>query len=341
MVNRRTFLQLLGLTGAAAATGVALAHYDAFDTLAHDGQYRVLMTRNAIGTHVDITALGPSQAATEDAVHAAFEDVAQMEQMLTRFGNTSPVCELNAEGRYSHIPEPMVELLGACAYFHQDTAGAFDITVKPLLDLMQQAAIRGRNPSESEIGDALAHVGADRIQAQLMAKSDELRLAEGMGITLDGAAPGFIADRVAQILREHGIRDFLVNAGGEIRTAGHPAESRGWRIAIQDPQKHGNYPGFLELGDTAVSTSGNYEIYYGADRAFHHIVDARSGHSPARASVTVTAPTALEADILSTALFVMTPQDALRYVERHPQYACLIIDNDGNRTASPNLALVT
>lgn len=335
-MNRRSFLKLFALGGAAAAAGVALAHTESFESLSDDGQYRISQSKRAIGTRVDITAIGSSRMQTEDAVEAAFRDVAAMERLLTRYDNASPVCELNAEGHLTHVPAELSALFAACDLYHRDTQGAFDITVKPLIDLFQARSKAGHTPTDSEIAEILPHIGAERIHAS----ENALELPSGMGITLDGAAPGFIADRAAHILQSRGIDNFLVNAGGEIRTSGHPQNADAWRIAIQDPAKSGNYPGVLAMNNQAVSTSGNYEIFYQRDKLFHHIVDARTGRSPRLASVTVTAPTALEADILSTALFVMSPAEALDYVARHPQFACLIIDNDGNRTMSPNFSLV-
>lgn len=331
-MERRNFLKLLGAAGCAVAGGAALANLDKLESLRHQGEYRVSMSRAAIGTHVDITAFGPSQYETEDAVAAAFADVADMERQLTRYGNLSPVAELNAEGHIEHLPAPMAALLASCMQFYRATGGAFDITVKPILDRLANHAA----PSSSELENILAHVGSDK----LILQGQSLSIPEGMGITFDGCAPGFIADRAADILAHHGIQNFLVNAGGEIRTSGRPEEGKAWRIAIQDPQKRGNYPGYLAMHQNAVSTSGNYEIFFSEDRLSHHIIDAHTGNSPKHAtSVTVTAPTALEADILSTALFVMSPAEALAFTAAHPQYACLIIANDGSITASPNFEL--
>ena len=331
-MERRNFLKLLGAAGVAAAGGAVIANLARFESLRHDGAYRVSMTRGALGTHVDITAFGPSQYETEDAVAAAFADVSEMERMLTRYGNMSPVAELNAEGRLENLPEPMAALLGSCMRFYRATGGAFDITVKPVLDRLAANA----RLSDREIEGLLAHVGSDKLAFD----GSRLAIPEGMGITFDGCAPGFIADRAAGILASRGIQDFLVNAGGEIRTSGSPAEGKAWHVAIQDPQKRGNYPGYIAMHQNAVSTSGNYEVYFSEDRLSHHIIDAHTGRSPKlAASVTVTAPTALEADILSTALFVMAPEEAVAFTSKHPQYACLIIGNDGRITSSPNFVM--
>lgn len=327
-MNRRTFLKLAGLSTAAAAGGIIIANHDFFESLS-DGRntYRVTQSRHAIGTRVEVTAVGNSRTAAEDAVAAVFDDVLNMERLFTRYGNTSPVCELNAEGHLAHLPDELAGLLNTCVDYYRQTGGAFDITVKPCIDLFQKRHSQGQTPSDEDIAALMPYIGMDKIGI----KDNRLVIPKGMGITLDGAAPGFIADRAAQILTKRGIDNFLVNAGGEIRTSGHARHGENWRIAIQDPSGRGNYPGTISLHNAAVSTSGNYEIYYGADKVFHHIVNARTGKSPnAFASVTVTAPTALEADILSTALFVMEPQEALAFVESRPHLACMMIQNDGN-----------
>ncbi len=335
-MNRRTFLKFLGLAGGAAAAGAVIANADRLETALFGGAYRVSETRMALGTHVDIVAVGPSRYETEDAVQAAFDEVMTMQNLLTRYDQQSPVCELNAEHKSLLVPDALASLFETCDAYYRDTNGAFDISVAPILDAVKSSAQLGRSVSEAELAELVQHVGADKLQY----RDRKLLVPEGMKLTFDGCAPGFIADRAANILSAHHVEHFMVNAGGEIRTSGHPKNSDQWRIAIQDPSKQGNYPGVLSFNQGAVSTSGNYEIYFGEDKVFHHIIDARTGHSPSTlASVTVTAPTALEADILSTALFVMEPQEALAYVARRPHVACLLIDRDGRQIKSPNFVM--
>ncbi len=334
-INRRSFLKLFAVSGCAAVGGVALAKRDQLASWCGDGQYRVKASKTAIGTHVDITAIGASKYEVEDAIEAAFNDVSEMEHLLSRYDHKSPVCELNDEGCIEHGPNALAQLCRVCEAYYRETDGAFDITVAPLIDLFKSAANEGRQPSEKEIDHWMASS-----KHRPTIDGDRIVLKEGMRLTFDGCAPGLIADRAAAMLISRGIVDFLINAGGEIRTSGHPKNAEKWRIAIEDPNKHGHYPGYLTFNAGAVSTSGNYEIFYGEDRLYHHIVDARTGHSPnAFTSVTVTAPTALEADILSTALFVMSPKEALNYVKNHPHIACLIITRDGEKIVSPNFVV--
>ena len=141
-------------------------------------------------------------------------------------------------------------------------------------------------------------------------------------------AKGFIVDRMAQVLQTCGVDNYLINAGGDIRTAGARDGRAPWSVAVQDPDKRGEYPDILQLHDGAVATSGNYEIYFDRDRTLHHIIDSTGG-SPAHTSgVTVRATTAMTADALATAIFVAGPEEGMRLVASIPGAACLIVAAD-------------
>jgi len=122
----------------------------------------------------------------------------------------------------------------------------------------------------------------------------------------------------------------LINAGGDIRTAGTKEDKQPWTVAVQDPSKNGSFPDTIHLTDAAVATSGSYEIYFDRDRLYHHIVDSRSGSSPTLgASVSVIAPSAMAADALATSTFIMDPQKGIDFVDSLPGCECLIVDNEG------------
>jgi thiamine biosynthesis lipoprotein len=151
-----------------------------------------------------------------------------------------------------------------------------------------------------------------------------------MGITLDGIAKGYIVDRAAEVLSKNGIKNYLVNAGGDIRTAGVRSDKKAWTIAIQDPKKKRQYPDIVHLGNGAIATSGNYEVYFDREKMFHHIVDPRTGRSPRlTTSVSVRARTAMDADALSTSVFVMTPDGGTRFIDSLSSCECLVIDKKG------------
>jgi len=149
---------------------------------------------------------------------------------------------------------------------------------------------------------------------------------DGMGITLDGIAKGYIVDKASKVLTSKGIKNHLINAGGDIRTHGHAKGKRPWTIAIQDPQKKRHYPDIIKMNDGAIATSGNYEVYFDRERMFHHIVNPRTGRSPLQTvSSSVIARTTMEADALSTATFIMGPTQAVRFINSRPTTECLLI----------------
>lgn len=336
--NRRNFLKCAGIAGLGAVVGVGISQRDRFESIPIGAaQTKTSHTRLALGTRVSMTAIHSSQTLAEDAIGAAFQDLQMMEQQFSRFNHSSPLCELNETQCLEHISDEMLEVLAKCQYFYQDTQGAFDITVQPLLDMFAKSFAADKEPTSADIEALLPLIGAEKLSL----KGRSLRLPKaGMALSLDGVVPGFIADRAAAILQRHQIEHYLIDAGGEIRVQGDSLGGSGWRIAIQDPHKGNNFPGILQLHNGGVSTSGNYEAVYSANGEFHHIIDAKTGRSPQQnTSVTVLAPTAIEADILSTAVFVMSPSEGIGYINARSQYACLIIDKNGEQYASRNFVM--
>jgi thiamine biosynthesis lipoprotein len=197
------------------------------------------------------------------------------------------------------------------------------------VDLFQQklGGEKKVQPTDAEIKDLLKRVDARNIE--LRDKSVSFK-AEGMGITLDGIAVGFIVDRVSELLLSRGIQNHLINASGDIRTRGAKEDGKPWTVAIQDPWKRKTYPDVVHMGDGAVSTSGNYEIYYDQEKMFHHIVNPKTGLSPdGVTSGTIRASTTMEADALATALCVMTPSQGTEFVNGLAACESLVIGKDG------------
>jgi thiamine biosynthesis lipoprotein len=186
----------------------------------------------------------------------------------------------------------------------------------------------GAPPDEKEFKRAMKLVGGHRISI----KGRSIRLeTPGMGITLDGIAKGFIVDRASDILSERGIENYLINAGGDIRTKGTRQDRKPWTIAIQDPKKQGKYPDKVHMTDGAIATSGNYEIYFDREKMFHHIVDPIKGISPQMSSsVSVMSKTTMDADALSTGVFVMGPSKGINFINSHSGCECLVIGKEGS-----------
>ena len=296
--------------------------------------WQVTGERPAMGTLVSVIALGPSRERLEDALGRAFETMDRLIGLLNRFDDASPISHLNATGRLDGPPPEVDEVVSRALDYHRLTRGAFDVSVAPLVDLFWDRLMRETpvEPTAAEVAEALSRVGAEHVA--LSRRSIGLA-RPGMRLTLDGIAKGYIVDAVAAVLDRGGVRRYLVNAGGDIRTRGANAERRPWTIAVEDPWRRGGSSDTIHLGDGAVATSGSYERYFDRERTYHHIVDAATGRSPVHcSSVSVVAPTAMAADALATSVFLMGPRDGVAFIEGLSGCACLVLDREGREHRS-------
>lgn len=327
-INRRSFLRLSGILGIGLASATAIPTW-AEAVRFNRKLYKISKTRLAMGTFVSMTLLHSSRDQAEDAMGEAFFEIDRLSRAISRFDRTTAVAQLNREGFLKDVPPEVAEVVKRALKYYRVSNGAFDISVKPVVDLFKEKFSQGQKPpTEGELREALRLVNASNIEFE----GSSLRFKHpGMGITLDGIAKGYIVDRASQVLARHRIKNHLINAGGDIRTMGHRRDKKPWTIAVQDPQKKKHYPDIIHMTDGAIATSGNYEIYFDKEKMFHHIVNPSTGLSPDEStSVSVLAETAMDADALSTSVFVMNPERGTRFINSLPKCESLVVAK-GNR----------
>lgn len=329
--SRRDFLK----AGAVLALCAASTHLPraAWATEQVGGLPCVSSTRPLMGTFVTISVANASRSFAEEAVQQAFERMAALIPLYDRFDPASPLSVLNDQGVLHGGPADLSELLQQARAWHDLTEGAFDPTVKPVLDLFAATALRDpkmRVP-QKDIHELLPLVDMNALRIAPRSVAFD---KSGMGLTLDGLAKGRIVDAASETLYALGATNHLVDAGGDIRTSGERDLGRPWAVAVQNPEG-GAYPDVMRMRNGAVATSGAYEIWFGDNRLCHHIVDPRSGHSPVLlSSATVRAKSVADADALSTALFVAPPRQGLALIDSLPGTEALLLTARGTRLAS-------
>ncbi len=261
------------------------------------GLYELDQTEMGFGSYIRIRAGGRDSAAVNQAVRQAFAELHRLDTLWSSFLEKSEVARLNRAGRMVVTAETK-DLLVRAQEIAVKTDGAFDITVAPLLRLWGFYDGNYRVPERAAVESLLAVVDYQKVQV----KGDTVILGKGVNIDLGGVAVGWAVDRAVAILKEMGMVAGLVDAGGDIRVFG----KRCWRIGVQHPRSEGVMR-ILELQEEAVATSGDYERFFVANgRRFCHIINPQTGYpADGVVAVTVVAPTALEADAYSTAVFVM------------------------------------
>lgn len=330
-MDRRRFLKLSGILGVGFATGglLPMSESVAFNRKL----YKVTDIHMGMGSVVSITLMHPSRIQAEEVIGQAFKEMDRVIALMDRYRPDSPIGVLNKEGALAGLPADVARVLDRSLYFYKQSNGAFDMTVQPMVDLYKKHfETKGLPPSEAELDKVLALVDASAVRFD--GKSVRFK-KEGMGITLDGIAKGYIIDCAAELIKRNGIKHALINAGGDIRAAGGKRNGTPWKVGVQNPDKKGPYLDIVKMKDGAMATSGNYEIYFDEEKLYHHVVHPRTGISPRQSdSVTVTASNVMDADALSTAIFVMEPNTGRRFIESTPGAACLIQGRDEKRIVS-------
>ncbi len=312
--NRRHFLQITAALGTLAVTGGLLtsALLPAQPT-AHQA------VRTLMGTRVHLTVVAADRRQAAAAIEQTFAAMTRLIGYFDHRQPTSPLAILNRTGQLAAAPPELIDLLQQAVAYGELTDGAFDVTVKPLLDA--QAAGLAVTTDLRRLVDF----------RQIEIADQQVRLAlPGAAITLDGIAKGRVIDGGVAALQALGFEHILVEAGGDLRTLGNRADGTPWRIGIAHPRHAAEeILATLPVSTQAVATSGDYLHYFTSDYRQHHIIDPRTGHSPtALASATVLAPTALAADALGTALLVMDSTAGLALAERLPGVAALLVTKD-------------
>lgn len=226
--------------------------------------------------------------------------------LLNRFDRHSAVGQLNRTGVLKDPPKDLIAVLRHAVALSEASDGDFDVTVQPVIDyyLSLSRPVHLTARIRAIIAERENRVGYRSIDVS----ESWVRLAQPVtGVTLDGIAKGYVVDQGIATLRAHGIEDGLIDAGGDLRAISRPDGKRFWNIGIVDPLDTKKVAAAIRINNAGLSTSGNYEVFFSADRRLFHIINPHNGYSPDNyASVTVVAPSAMESDSASVAVFSMS-----------------------------------
>jgi FAD:protein FMN transferase len=268
-------------------------------------------TRVMMGTYVEVIS------DDKRAAPIVFAEIERVEDLLSKYRPNSDVSRLNRLGKVT-VGSDLYFLLTKAKEYWFATDGAFDITVGPLMDLWGFTEKQYRQPSDEEIQKTLRFIGANKIIFHPQNNVVEFNIP-GMKIDLGAIGKGYAVDCAVKALRVAGVKNCLINAGGQVYCLGTRA-GKPWRVAIRDP-RNDRLRGSVTCTDRSISTSGDYEQYFMVGKTrFSHIMDPRTGY-PSRSKVisaTVTASDGLTADFLSTSLVVLGKEKGQELLKLFP-----------------------
>jgi len=301
----------------------------------------VRRTGLVMGSSLELTAWTADQTAADEAFGAVFAEFDRLDRMMSVWKPDSDVVRLNqAAGEHPvSVSSETIEVLERARTISELTGGTFDVTWGALSDLWKFDQDQDNTiPDPKEVKRRLPLINYRDLVVDRSARTAFLT-RRGMRAHLGGIGKGYAVERSVAILRARGLRDFMIQAGGDMYVGGHRGD-RPWRLGIQDPRgPHDASFGTVELSDATFSTSGDYERFFIKDgRRYHHIIDLTTGQ-PARASrsVTIVAPSATLADGLSKAVFVLGAAEGMALIERVPDVEGVIVSANNEVLVSKGL----
>ena len=328
--NRREFLTGRTIQKEVERTGQAIAE----ELLKEEprpapvGGNTIRMSTDAMACEFSVVL---NQGASADLMTAtdALDIIHQLEAQMTVYRDDSELSLINRTAYHHPVTvEPLLfGLLLKAKEISQSTGGAFDATMGPLIALWRSGRQEGRIPSETEIAECLTHTGLAHVefnQTDTTIRYDDPQAEFNLG----GIGKGYALDRAGEFLTEAGLTDWLMHGGfSSLLARGEHQHQGGWPVGIRNPLFPDRTLGTILLKDQALSTSGSgVQSFRLGGKKYGHILDPRSGWPvEGLLSVTVLAPTAAEADALSTAFFVLGLEKAREYCDNNPHVSSLLI----------------
>lgn len=280
----------------------------------------------AMDTYMSFTAYGSHG---EEALAEVRERMAELEGLWSVTEESSEVYRVNhSGGQWVAVSGETAELIAFALEMAEETGGALDPTIYPILEAWGFTTEENHVPREEELQRLLTTVDHRRVRTE----GNRVALEEGMMLDLGAVGKGYAGDLAVGLLREKGVTSALLDIGGNIQALGSKPDGRDWRIGVRSPFGEGSL-GVLEVSDRAVVTSGCYERYFvGEDgKRYGHIIDPATGYPVENGllSVTVIAKEGRLCDALSTSLFVMGLEKAVEYWRSAPEFEMLLVTEDG------------
>jgi len=273
---------------------------------------------------------GPAPAQVQAAVETILQDI---DQHYSTYRSDSTVSQFNQlpANQCLALPSDMLDLVRFGQQLAAQSAGAFDLTVEPLLDLwgFGPQARHEQVPDPRALAQARLRVGYQhlRIEGQALCKDAPVEL------DFNSIAAGHAVDLIAQRLQAMGISSFIAEATGELKAVGRKPNGSPWRIALELPREDRQIARqVIPVDGLSVSTSGDYRHYFEQNgRRYSHTFDARLGRPVAHdlAAATVLDASALKADGLSTLLLILGPERGWDFAVSHNLAAVLVTRAEG------------
>jgi thiamine biosynthesis lipoprotein len=296
-----------------------------------------------MGNHFEISVVSIDEAWAQKRIDEAIAEIQRIEALLTTFSNDSQTNQVNQNAGIApvQVDQEVFDLIERSIKISHLTQGAFDITYGSINKSLWNFDVNMKQLPDVKV--AKASVKLINYQNIILNRPNRTVLLKepGMRIGFGGIGKGYAADRAKLLLQKAGVKSGIVNAAGDLVTWGTQPDGKPWTVAIADPNRQSPYFSKLNISNTAIATSGNYEKYAMIDgKRYSHTIDPKTGLPVTGIkSVSIICPSAELADALATPVTVMGVQVGLGLINQLKGVACLIIDDQDCLYTSKNINL--
>jgi len=280
-------------------------------------------SRILLGTVVEIQVKSNVEQKAEDAINQAFAEVKRIDDLFTTYNQSSAVWKINhSSDSIISVEEEVYNLIVLCDSVTRLSEECFDVSLDNLIKFWGFDSGNPQVPDKDSINLILTQCGWKNVE---IVGSNKI-IKKNAALNFGAIAKGYAVDKAIEVIKHNGIKEALVNAGGEISVIGND-----WVVGVQHPRKTNELINKIKLQNTSTATSGDYEQYFEVDGIrYHHILNPKSGY-PAKGlqSVTIINKSNAFADALATAVFVMGKEKGIKLIEQLENTEAMLIDSDG------------
>lgn len=282
----------------------------------------------AMDTFMDLKIYGNN---CEKALAQSITEIKRLEALFSPILQNSDVVTINENAGKSpvSVSEDTINIINHSIQLNEQTKGAFDIAIAPIMNIWGFLNGEHRVPAKEEIQALLPLTNSDNIF--LDKENKTVFLKEQMSIDFGAIGKGYTSDRLNEIMKKNGIESAILSLGGNISAYGTRTDGKKWRVAIQNPEDSESIVAIVNVEDKSVITSGAYQRFFEENGIqYHHIIDPQTG-SPSQSgltSVTIISEDGTMADGLSTSLFIMGAEKAVSFWKEYGGFDAVLITED-------------
>lgn len=284
-----------------------------------------------LGTLVEIQVADKDEEKIELAINKAFDEIKRIDNLFTTYNQNSPVFKINFDtSSIINLHPEIYQLMILCDSISKISNYAFDISIERLINIWGFDSKNFRIPPRISIDSTLEFSGWRNVT---ILGDNKIMRKKNVRFNFGAVAKGYAVDKAIDVLKNYGLKDVLVNAGGDVKVLG-----KKWHIGIKHPRLNNEIIEVITLQNSSIATSGDYEQYFEVDgKRYHHIIDPKTGYpSKGISSVSIINKSNTIADALATAVFVLGLEDGLKLIESLVDTEAMIINHKGEIFYSSN-----